>query len=90
MSDDRLGPEPFNRRKYSAMIGDTNKSAFLSDASLDPARATSQALATEFAHAIVLASRGATVCQTNWAKTDPEGTVLHLDTNGRPLREWDD
>jgi hypothetical protein len=90
MSDDRLGHEPFDRRKSSAMISDADRSAFVSGASRDLAMATAQVLANEFAHVIVLDGPAATGCQTNWAETDSDRTVLHLDTNGRPLRDWDD
>ena len=72
------------------MISDADRSAFVSGASRDLAMATAQVLANEFAHVIILDGPPATGCQTNWAKTDPDKTVLHRDTNGRPLRDWDD
>ena len=67
-----------------------DRTAFVLGASRDHAHATARVLGDEFVRVIVLDNSAAVGCRAGGAKSDPDGTILHLDTNGRPLRDWDD
>ena len=68
----------------------TNGTAFVSGGSQDLAHASAQGLATEFAHVIFLGDSATVGCRAGSATTGLDTTLLRLDTNGRPLRDWDD
>ena len=68
----------------------TSRTAFVSGASQDLAHASAQVLATEFAHVIFLGDSATVGCRAGSATTGLDTTLLRLDTNGRPLRDWDD
>ena len=67
-----------------------NRTAFVSGASQDLAHVSAQVLATEFAHVIFLGDSATVGCRAGSATIDLDTTFLRLDTNGRPLRDWDD
>jgi NAD(P)-dependent dehydrogenase (short-subunit alcohol dehydrogenase family) len=84
------------------MIRLTNKTAVVTGASRTVAVSNARPVAREFTNVIVLDGREspetdnifsdirAAGCRANCAWSDLDTTVLRLDTNGRPLRDWED
>ena len=66
-----------------------NTTAVVSGTSGDLADTTARVL-NEFAHVIFLDDHAGISCQAGEVRADHDNVVLHLDTNGRPLRDWDD
>ena len=64
----------------------TNRTALITGASRDLVQTTAQGLANEFAYVIVLGDITAGSCRTGGGSSGPGRT----DTNGKPLRDWDD
>lgn len=67
-----------------------DKTAFVVGASYDVSHAVAQILANEFPRVIVLDNPLAAGCGASAARPASDGTALRLDTNGTPLRDWDD
>jgi NAD(P)-dependent dehydrogenase (short-subunit alcohol dehydrogenase family) len=90
MSEDDPRPPAIRQEEILAMSSITNRTVFFSGASQGLAHATAQALANEFAQVIFLGDPAGAGCRVGGARSDQDQTDLHLDTNGRPLRDWDD
>ena len=67
-----------------------DRTVFVPGDSRDLVRETGQALGRGFSRVIFLDASAPPGCRAGGARSDADGTVLRLDTNGRPLRDWDD
>lgn len=79
-----------------------NRTALVTGASHAFIRGTAQAHTKDFARVIVFdglpaeapdsvaSEKRAVGCPTSRSGSAPDATVLSLDTNGRPLRDWED
>ena len=89
--EDQLAPSISRSNvEIFAMSSFPNKAAFVTGDSRALIHATAHVLANEFGHVFVLDDPAVTGSEDDGARSDVETIALHLDTYGRPLRDWDD